>query len=220
LFVAPCSHTWHFKCIRSLLEGTHSFLCPNCRAHANLEADVEEPDEEWKQMSDLEDTSDNNRNDNDDGSDNDNGSDKGKALAIAPTYNVPSTVALVDGSNSPHQPEPADTPLPRPHPTTDDPACSRTAPVPTASTMAPPAASPTAAVGHERPVQRTPSPTRSPGTHGPDGPITPRNDVGPWVFDGAAGHRPAMPGQRLPARMSPVLNSGSIDDVMDLDDER
>ncbi|OIW33777.1 SMAD/FHA domain-containing protein, partial [Coniochaeta ligniaria NRRL 30616] len=43
LFVAPCSHTWHYKCIRSLLSSPSYpiFICPNCRAAADLEADVE-----------------------------------------------------------------------------------------------------------------------------------------------------------------------------------
>jgi hypothetical protein len=32
---------------------------------------------------------------------------------------------------------------------------------------------------------RTPSPTGAPVTNGHEGPITPRNDAGPWVFDGS-----------------------------------
>lgn len=36
----------------------------------------------------------------------------------------------------------------------------------------------------------TPSPP-----HANEGPITPRNEVGPWVFDGGAGQRPAEPEQ-------------------------
>ncbi|KAF2705949.1 FHA domain-containing protein [Pleomassaria siparia CBS 279.74] len=51
LFVAPCSHVWHYKCIRPILNGPTwpNFLCPNCRAVADLEADVEDPGEfeEW-----------------------------------------------------------------------------------------------------------------------------------------------------------------------------
>src|SRR4051794_13024936 len=49
LFVAPCSHVWHYKCIRPILNGPSypHFLCPNCRAVADLEADVDEPFEEW-----------------------------------------------------------------------------------------------------------------------------------------------------------------------------
>ncbi|KAL8683883.1 MAG: hypothetical protein Q9186_000226 [Xanthomendoza sp. 1 TL-2023] len=47
LFVAPCSHVWHYKCIRPILNDHKtypSFLCPNCRAMADLEADVDDPD--------------------------------------------------------------------------------------------------------------------------------------------------------------------------------
>ncbi|CAI4219095.1 unnamed protein product [Parascedosporium putredinis] len=52
LFVAPCSHTWHYKCIRSLLTSPQYpiFVCPNCRAAADLEAEVDEPGEEWQQL--------------------------------------------------------------------------------------------------------------------------------------------------------------------------
>ncbi|KAF9437535.1 hypothetical protein BGZ76_000351 [Entomortierella beljakovae] len=42
LFVAPCSHVYHYKCIRPLLVAKHpSFLCPLCRTFANLEDSVE-----------------------------------------------------------------------------------------------------------------------------------------------------------------------------------
>lgn len=43
LFVAPCSHVWHYKCIRPLVEKAYPlFLCPNCRAIADLERDIDE----------------------------------------------------------------------------------------------------------------------------------------------------------------------------------
>ncbi|KAL8835625.1 MAG: hypothetical protein Q9170_003242 [Blastenia crenularia] len=53
LFVAPCSHVWHYKCIRPILNDHKtfpSFLCPNCRAVADLEADVDDPDamDDWE----------------------------------------------------------------------------------------------------------------------------------------------------------------------------
>lgn len=64
LFVAPCSHVWHYKCIRPILNDPKtwpSFLCPNCRAVADLEADVDDPDDgEWE---DEENGQDENRND-------------------------------------------------------------------------------------------------------------------------------------------------------------
>jgi hypothetical protein len=40
LFVAPCSHTYHFKCIKPLVLTGPSFVCPLCRTYADLEADV------------------------------------------------------------------------------------------------------------------------------------------------------------------------------------
>ncbi|PVF98433.1 hypothetical protein CPB86DRAFT_733207 [Serendipita vermifera] len=53
LFIAPCSHSFHYKCIRSTLYDHHpGFSCPLCRSFHNLEADVEvelqEEEEEWE----------------------------------------------------------------------------------------------------------------------------------------------------------------------------
>ncbi|KAG1894693.1 cytoplasmic protein [Suillus fuscotomentosus] len=48
LFIAPCSHAFHYKCIRPLLDAhTSAFSCPLCRTFADLDEDVEveiEPD--------------------------------------------------------------------------------------------------------------------------------------------------------------------------------
>lgn len=42
LFITPCSHTFHYKCLRPLLETHHpGFCCPLCRTFADLEEDVE-----------------------------------------------------------------------------------------------------------------------------------------------------------------------------------
>lgn len=42
LFIAPCSHVFHYKCIRPLLLMHHpGFSCPLCRTFADLEEDVE-----------------------------------------------------------------------------------------------------------------------------------------------------------------------------------
>lgn len=50
LFVAPCSHTWHFKCIRHFIDDSYpQFLCPNCRAHTDLSAEIEEELEDFEQ---------------------------------------------------------------------------------------------------------------------------------------------------------------------------
>jgi hypothetical protein len=42
LFIAPCSHAFHYKCIRLLLDNNYpAFSCPLCRTFADLEEDVE-----------------------------------------------------------------------------------------------------------------------------------------------------------------------------------
>lgn len=51
LFVAPCSHVWHYKCIRPILNSSNypQFLCPNCRAVTDLEAEIEEAESDWEE---------------------------------------------------------------------------------------------------------------------------------------------------------------------------
>ncbi|KAI9001999.1 hypothetical protein BC832DRAFT_561942 [Gaertneriomyces semiglobifer] len=50
LFLAPCSHCFHYKCVTPLLNGgggvSGMFLCPMCRGVANLEANVNDVDED------------------------------------------------------------------------------------------------------------------------------------------------------------------------------
>ena len=45
LFLAPCSHCFHYKCVTTLLGAGFMFQCPLCRQVANLEASVAEPDD-------------------------------------------------------------------------------------------------------------------------------------------------------------------------------
>ncbi|KAI8998295.1 hypothetical protein BC832DRAFT_595126 [Gaertneriomyces semiglobifer] len=40
LFVAPCSHCYHYKCVHQLLHQSAMFQCPMCRQVANLTASV------------------------------------------------------------------------------------------------------------------------------------------------------------------------------------
>ncbi|KAG2234807.1 hypothetical protein INT48_006724 [Thamnidium elegans] len=40
LFVAPCSHSFHFKCCYPLLQNYPGFTCPLCRSYADLNANV------------------------------------------------------------------------------------------------------------------------------------------------------------------------------------
>lgn len=50
LFVAPCSHTFHYKCLRPLLLNHPGFSCPLCRNYADLDASVSLEVEEVKSM--------------------------------------------------------------------------------------------------------------------------------------------------------------------------
>lgn len=58
LFIAPCSHSFHYKCIRgTLLEHHPGFSCPLCRSFHDLEADVEveladDAAEQWEEPPD------------------------------------------------------------------------------------------------------------------------------------------------------------------------
>jgi E3 ubiquitin-protein ligase DMA1/2 len=188
--VAPCSHTWHYKCIRSLLQGPSFpiFICPNCRAAADLEAEVEEASEEWQQLESEDETADATTG---------GPSDRQTVVAPVPrlvetrasmeqrpsgrrstdrrstdrreTEAVDATMHLdtmhLDTSGAPHRPI-------LPHNTSS--------PIPIAGGAA--------STGSARNT-RTPSPTAHPLMNGTEGPITPRNDAGPWVFDGSAGRR-------------------------------
>ncbi|CAG8574267.1 6780_t:CDS:2, partial [Scutellospora calospora] len=50
LFLAPCSHIFHYKCIRPLLVNHHpGFLCPLCRSFADLEAQIDNPID-WERL--------------------------------------------------------------------------------------------------------------------------------------------------------------------------
>ncbi|KAF4496721.1 dma1, component of spindle assembly checkpoint [Fusarium agapanthi] len=168
LFVAPCSHTWHFKCVRSLLSSPQYpiFICPNCRAGADLEADVDELAEEWQQLK-----------------------NEAEAEASTPAQadtepeTDPVSAAADSGTSTPERSHTADidhmdvtvniTPE---TPQRNEVSHAISEPLPIRN-----AASAPRRVG-QLGDSRTPSP---PG--GTEGPITPRNNVGPWVFDGSAG---------------------------------
>lgn len=55
IFIAPCSHSFHYKCIRPLLEAHHpGFTCPLCRTFADLTEDVEIEDDGEDMEEDVE----------------------------------------------------------------------------------------------------------------------------------------------------------------------
>ncbi|KAL8304635.1 hypothetical protein RB597_004261 [Gaeumannomyces tritici] len=210
LFVAPCSHTWHYKCIRSLLASPQYpiFICPNCRAAADLEAEVEDP-EEWEQMdSDLDESALAGHEANGEGTLTAAAADAiamtsaSAALpASAPAPAPPAvTVAETDVSVTPVPPSSTDTTTPSSPQTQPSHATSTPLPIPrmpsSASSRRLAAQGATSGVtldadpsrsGSEERDTRTPSPTPHPPAllNAVEGPITPRNDAGPWVFDGS-----------------------------------
>lgn len=51
LFIAPCSHIYHYRCLRPLLAQNYpGFSCPLCRTYSNLEASVAVEENEVMQM--------------------------------------------------------------------------------------------------------------------------------------------------------------------------
>lgn len=43
VFVASCSHAWHYRCIRPLIVKSYpQFMCPNCKAVCDIEADLDD----------------------------------------------------------------------------------------------------------------------------------------------------------------------------------
>lgn len=59
IFISPCSHSWHYQCVRRLVMTTYpQFVCPNCRSSCDLEAsldsDFDSDDNEYDDMVDDE----------------------------------------------------------------------------------------------------------------------------------------------------------------------
>ncbi|EFQ25155.1 FHA domain-containing protein [Colletotrichum graminicola] len=195
LFVAPCSHTWHFKCIRSLLNSPQYpiFVCPNCRMAADLEADIEDPEEDWEGMDE----------DEDEGPEQKQQKQEVKDMPAVVSEPIPAPVVI--GGSGPQLPEidhdgdviDFTAALERSHTMAEAP---ETAPQTVApNTSMPPVPIPAvaavaaaqAAASRNGRDTRTPSPIANHLLTTHEGPITPRNDAGPWVFDGSAGRRAA-----------------------------
>ncbi|KAF1837726.1 SMAD/FHA domain-containing protein [Decorospora gaudefroyi] len=209
LFVAPCSHVWHYKCIRPILNGATwpNFLCPNCRAVADLEEDVEDTGEfeDWHgddepENGDLSVPANAEHRDRHvtprasiapmNGQDSDSGgvelTDLQQQITNLNLNSTDSTNSLT-GQSVPQTPDRHLTP----------PTSSVTQPV----TINVPGANEYAGLSPLYPATGnglTPDRVQ-------DGPMTPRNDAGPFVLDGSAG-RAAGNHMRDP---SPSSDSGS-----------
>ncbi|SMQ48193.1 unnamed protein product [Zymoseptoria tritici ST99CH_3D7] len=236
LFVAPCSHVWHYKCVKNLIHGPSypNFLCPNCRFVADLEDDVEpaEEEEEFEEYDEAqmaedeqnEATQQNGQNAVDrllDASgphrENDHDNPAPRIQSLEPTGDLDDDFThLIEHVSLADSPASDETSSQAPHIETHDHAPmtpSRSAPIaiPVSSTSRAPSATRTDSIRSTNRSTATDTdnedsrPTTGGGgregfslgssvgmTNGlmggvDGGPMTPRNDVGPWVFDGSAG---------------------------------
>ncbi|KAF2851481.1 SMAD/FHA domain-containing protein [Plenodomus tracheiphilus IPT5] len=206
LFVAPCSHVWHYKCIRPILNGPTwpNFLCPNCRAVADLEEDVEEPEmDEWEEDAEHADgeamakveTQQGDRHITPRASQSPvNGSaseDSAADLArLISNINVADSLDEIANQPLPETPDRHLTP-----PATS--SVTQPVPINISSANEYSGLSPLHPAIHNGLM-----PDRA-----PDGPMTPRNDVGPFVLDGSAGR---AAGNRLRDDSSDSSSSGGV----------
>jgi hypothetical protein len=201
LFVAPCSHVWHYKCIRPILTGATwpNFLCPNCRAVADLDADVEDPGEfeDWDEEPQT------------------NGSSSANAQAAAEDRHVTprASVAPLNGTTAENgRTDLSDLQQAITNISIQQEAAAIPIPQTPFRPIEPMTASVTQAVSIDRgpdgynglsPLYLASHDGLAPG-HVHDGPMTPRNDAGPFVLDGSAGRagsrlRDESPGSDVPA---------------------
>ncbi|KAI1608247.1 hypothetical protein EDD37DRAFT_570064 [Exophiala viscosa] len=213
LFVAPCAHVWHYKCIRPLLEGKNStypqFQCPNCRAYSDLTADVDiaQSDiDEWMDNADDNDGLPTNAG-GDGGNTNDHTT--GQATGEADTTDTSGALDTSDASDGPPENTSVTISHPVDIPRTDGPSTPRrssgllarrqaTNPSPEVTSMngnidmpdQPDEEEMNAHLDHQRTRTQTPDPEQ---IIAGEGPLTPRNNAGPFVFDGSAGRSDARP---------------------------
>ena len=162
---------WHFKCIRPILNNEKvypQFLCPNCRAVTDLEADIEDTLEPWEDAED-------------DASSIEEGRHDGKApnRTSLPADVTADDASLADVAN---------------HMSLDE---NNTLTPPEAISAGRSTLSPnhnrrdrSETLGESLSSQQTPSNSlRDPraAMETLEGVVTPRNEAGPFVFDGSAG---------------------------------
>ena len=189
LFVAPCSHVWHYKCIRPILNGPTwpNFLCPNCRAVADLEEDVEDPGdyEDWDE--DVEQINGDSpvQMDREQGDghvtprgsiapDNGNNSEDG-GVVLSRLQQAITNISITESLDGVATHIVSQTP-------------DRSLTPPTSSVTQPVSINASGANGHSglSPLYSAAQDGQIP-ERAHEGPMTPRNDAGPFVLDGSAG---------------------------------
>lgn len=192
---------WHYKCIRPILNGPTypNFLCPNCRAVTDLEADVDDPVDfdEWEDESPQE-----------TGEVKANGSSQ-EDRHVTPKASTNALSALAGSHISFGDLEAAISNITISEPATQ-PANDATDGPATPLRSSPPFASSSVTqpvhiniVAANESVGLTPLQNRSSNSSdglspsgAPEGPMTPRNDAGPFVLDGS-GSTGRAAGQRF-----------------------
>ncbi|KAF1846986.1 uncharacterized protein K460DRAFT_278504 [Cucurbitaria berberidis CBS 394.84] len=206
LFVAPCSHVWHYKCIRPILNGPTwpTFLCPNCRAVADLEEDAEDIGdfEDWAEEGEPVNGDATAKVDNEQGDRHVtprasiapiNGNELDGGVDLSDLQHAISNISITESLNGiANQPLP-ETPDRHLTPVTSSVTQPVTINVSGSNEFS--GLSPLYPTHHDGLL-----PDRA---H--DGPMTPRNDAGPFVLDGSAGR---AAGNRL-RDASPGSDSGS-----------
>jgi len=219
LFVAPCSHVWHYKCIRPILNDHRTwpqFLCPNCRAVADLEADVDDPyDYEEQGDEEADDSSESNGTEKatlSTGGVVSNGMHAGTGAThlansvsghqdpdhdtIEDREDLVTRVPTADNRHSADEFEPSASLLSRRKVSSNSMlqrGIKATQPMPTAGGTSPRSSNSGTEQDGDITHSAEPSSTLRAATPtagetlSPEGPMTPRNDAGPFVFDGSAG---------------------------------
>jgi hypothetical protein len=174
---------WHYKCIRPILNGPTwpNFLCPNCRAVADLEADVEDPAdfEEWEDSEEAPDATkpevDRHMTPRASANALSAATTRDDAANLSDLQHAISNISIGDSLVAIAS-QPAD---PRtPHRPLEPVSASVTQPVGIAHSTEYSGLSPLYLAAREMPHGHA---ERS------EGPMTPRNDAGPFVLDGSAG---------------------------------
>lgn len=188
---------WHFKCIRPILSNDRvypQFLCPNCRAVADLEADIEDTLDTWEDA------------DDDDGSVSEEpASERNPSITIENgignaadgtadddenLMDMVSHMSLNEQNNmAPLSAIGANRPSRRSNHITDETVDLIGEPLSTAPT-------PSNALRDPRAASET-----------LEGVVTPRNEAGPFVFDGSNGR---MNGGRMPHALAAAPAEGAV----------
>lgn len=199
---------WHYKCIRPILNGPTypNFLCPNCRAVTDLEADVDDPVdfEDWDEEPAQE-----------NGEVKTNGSSSQEDRHVTPKASTNELNSLAGEGWAPNNHASfgdleaaisnisiSDSMTRVTSESTVDPSTPQRSPAPFASSSVTQPVSINVIAANES-VGLTPLQNRSSdssdglGPNGaPEGPMTPRNDAGPFVLDGS-GSTGRAAGQRF-----------------------